>query len=1611
VDLIELYSSTHEPSSTEHPFHPDDAVQRFASIEITWLGNSYRRCVLAGTSLETSRFMGRTVNSVTLNFSNADENRYIASFVQNNVVEGLWCVVRTISETGSTDIDDSTIRFVGKCGKPGDFEDKSGSIRVSQVAGDTNQKIPPRKFIPNDPKGRQPSDKLFEGFRFTAQAGSLNIPTRVVSGFFNTLFNRGKKVNQTLQYSSHADFQADMVVPMVFGRCQMSGIHVAWIDYGNSIAMTTAWCEGVIKQFINLRNVSGKFTDIIIASNSPQYRFGFLGGESTQVPFNGGYVGNGYYSRTAMTACFVNGSELNVDEGEAPELAAIIMGLIIPLASEGFTTEDWSDNPVDIARYILTNDRLLKVNPAFIDDDVLIETASWCDSPLKDETNGEVLYVPNPDQPLGGDRYERYRSTGIIDAQSVGYDLGVYATAKGAIQSEYTGFEPTVPPGDPIPPAFPVPPGGLPVTVFHRKRYTCNVPITDEMPAIDFLHNVIFPSAKLYSLWSGRGRLQIKSERAADSARIRVATVAGDTSITVNDVTPWKTSLAGLVLIGAHLTTSEVRRVTAAAYSSATVSLTQSTAGSVTATLSGATLSGGSASVQASATVTIGGTLSGSITLTIGGFAVTYTCDAFSTLAITARMLAEVINADRDLRKFIEASASGAVVTLKSKLGTLTLGAATTGAPSALINTHATSLTQPTTAPTLASAVGSLSAGVYYVAYTFVRNGWETDHSEIASITLADGESIDVDAITPPAGATVNWYVSRSPGSTSLGLIESNSGAGINIESYPEDGSYEMPQEDMTAEEVVRIAMAFASNNQDSYPFWQASKALALNTIVLPLTPNGHKYKVTTAGTTAASEPSWPTTASGTVTNGSVVFTEFGATILGQAGLIRGNIYKDTVKWPLPDRQQSYNQFKGKFRDSKEDFALTPIEVNDYAHQIQINKTNPLDVDLSAVDNHDQASRLLNAANAKYRDGDYFLSHRTHARALGLEEGDVYCVSDASGGFVNFLLRAEEVRVSPAPLCDVSLVGRKYSSLMYADRARAHVVKLPTTLRFVATVDTTFVPLDIPIWRESDAFLAPGIYVAVNRPLTDGDWRGTYIYSDAAGEYNAISGKLEAQIPVGNALTTLSSTTNTTRLDTASTGRVQMTTMGTLGAADTLSSTTLEKLYNGANLAAWGAPGRWELIQFKDAALHGSTTDTYNLSNFLRGRYGTENHTSDHQSDDTFVLLTDADGNDLGIAYLPLDLALLNKDINLKAVTVNQDVADATAQSFTWEGLSRRSLAPIIEDGVRDSAGDLLIRLTGRSRIGGGLRSDQAGAANEETLEYRVQILDKDNDNSPILPNGQERVMTVLPGMALAAFLESDGNSTAIEQNSWRAGYLEIDHVTGRTIREMLIPGADNSLEATLIQDADDGGWAAVGLQNSSRNWRGLNATTYINDWQSGDATLPSALNMPLLVILQGFPISTGHPATWQRLVVYEEGVRIFSASSDSGESDYNPDFGWFSLDAGYSLFRVRFEFVGSTIVVKKAHTAAAILTRICAASRVPDYPLFALFTTASNQVDEVRSVFLTNNPYPKTIYSAKQMREDFLIDESDPLPETVVVKAWQHSKTVGQGQAGIKEI
>ncbi len=86
---------------------------------------------------------------------------------------------------------------------------------------------------------------------------------------------------------------------------------------------------------------------------------------------------------------------------------------------------------------------------------------------------------------------------------------------------------------------------------------------------------------------------------------------------------------------------------------------------------------------------------------------------------------------------------------------------------------------------------------------------------------------------------------------------------------------------------------------------WAASTAYTTSDYVIPTTANGRLYKCTTAGTSAGSEPTWPTTVGGTVSDGTAVWTEQTAALnagtapeVSGGSYARGSLTNNTTNFP-----------------------------------------------------------------------------------------------------------------------------------------------------------------------------------------------------------------------------------------------------------------------------------------------------------------------------------------------------------------------------------------------------------------------------------------------------------------------------------------------------------------------------------------------------------------------------------------------------------------------------------------------------------------------------------------------------------------------------------------
>jgi hypothetical protein len=250
--------------------------------------------------------------------------------------------------------------------------------------------------------------------------------------------------------------------------------------------------------------------------------------------------------------------------------------------------------------------------------------------------------------------------------------------------------------------------------------------------------------------------------------------------------------------------------------------------------------------------------------------------------------------------------------------------------------------------------------------------------------------------------------------------------------------------------------------------------------------------------------------------------------------------------------------------------------------------------------------------------------------------------------------------------------------------------------------------LDLPALRDEDD--NAGVYAAVRPYLTDTNFRGATILRSADGGASYTSlGPVGVATPMGYLLQTPGATEPYTIWDEVTVLRVQM-------QYGELESRTESAVLNGANSAAIGAHGRWEIVQFRDAEFLGE--GIWLLSGLLRGRRGTERNIGVSVMGDRFVMLSAG-----GLIRLPLNVADIGATRLYKIVAAGTRFGDAEPQEFTGTGEALRPFSPVHLKASREADDDIEITWVRRGRIGQTLQSGTEMALSEESEAYEVDIL------------------------------------------------------------------------------------------------------------------------------------------------------------------------------------------------------------------------------------------------------------------------------------------------
>jgi len=287
------------------------------------------------------------------------------------------------------------------------------------------------------------------------------------------------------------------------------------------------------------------------------------------------------------------------------------------------------------------------------------------------------------------------------------------------------------------------------------------------------------------------------------------------------------------------------------------------------------------------------------------------------------------------------------------------------------------------------------------------------------------------------------------------------------------------------------------------------------------------------------------------------------------------------------------------------------------------------------------------------------------------------------------------------------------------------------------------VVIDGPLLRDADLD-HPGPYLA---PFTYGSgFPGVVMYASADGQTYTEFGSVISQPAVGVCETVPTSGIDFEDWDSTNTLRI------TLRTGDTLSSTTEANVLAGANAIAWGAEGRWEIIQFKTATL--ISTGVYDLSDLLRGRRGTDWAMDLHEENDRMVLLSESTMTRHSVPNGAIDT-----DRYYKAVIMGGQIENAVERDMTISKAALMPYAPIDIDSTM-SGKDINITWQPRTRKGGlygggnNLTDGVAGSMVESYERYEIDIIE---------PGTETVLRTITASTPSCTYLEADQIADGID--------------------------------------------------------------------------------------------------------------------------------------------------------------------------------------------------------------------------------------------------------
>lgn len=261
----------------------------------------------------------------------------------------------------------------------------------------------------------------------------------------------------------------------------------------------------------------------------------------------------------------------------------------------------------------------------------------------------------------------------------------------------------------------------------------------------------------------------------------------------------------------------------------------------------------------------------------------------------------------------------------------------------------------------------------------------------------------------------------------------------------------------------------------------------------------------------------------------------------------------------------------------------------------------------------------------------------------------------------------------------------------------------PVRIPFYGPVDLLL--MDLPALTDADN--DAGYYAASKPLLTNGDFRGAlFLKSPDSGGTFSIVGSVTTPVAAGEIVGTPPGIGPTTIFDEGGEITVDL-------EYGEMESRTEADVLNGANAAAIGAHGRWEIVQFKNATnVIGSI---WTVSGLLRGRRGTEHNVGATIKGDRFVMLSTGD-----ITRINSDIASIGKTVYFKSIPIGTSPEGAAVSEFEGEGMALKPFSPVHIAADREVDGSISLSWVRRDRLG----SDTVIPMSESSIDFEIDVMD-----------------------------------------------------------------------------------------------------------------------------------------------------------------------------------------------------------------------------------------------------------------------------------------------